>query len=74
MLQKRVPKSNLLMVLKVMLVSRVAPGRLPDPKALQNEAPDMDFLLFEDLAFTFFGNTLEIFRVFHEYKIDSTQC
>ena len=48
------------------MVSRVAPGRVPYPKASQNGAPDMDFLLFEDLAFTFFGNTLEIFRVFHD--------
>ena len=48
------------------MVSRVALGRLPDPKTFQNAAPDMDFLLFEDLAFTFFGDTLEIFRVFPE--------
>jgi hypothetical protein len=48
------------------MVYRVGPGRLPDPKASQNGVPDMDFLLFEDLAFTFFGDTLEIFRVFHE--------
>jgi hypothetical protein len=44
----------------------VSLGRLPGPKAFQNAAPDMDFLLFEDLAFTFFGDTLEIFRVFPE--------
>ena len=43
------------------MVSRVAPGKLPDPKASQNEAPDIDFLLFEDLAFTFFGDTLKYF-------------
>ena len=35
------------------MVSRVAPGRLPDPKASQNEAPDLDSVLFADLAFTF---------------------
>ena len=56
------------------MVSRACPGRLPGPKALQNGAPDMDFQLFEDLTFTFFGDTLEIFRVFHEQRIDSTQC
>jgi hypothetical protein len=45
---------------------RGGPGRLPDPKAFQNGAPDMGFLLFGDLAFTFFGDTFEIFRVIHE--------
>jgi hypothetical protein len=56
------------------MVSRASPGRLPGPKAFQNGAPDMDFLLFEDLAFTFFGDTSEIFRVFHEQQIDGNRC
>ena len=56
------------------MVSNVAPGSLPGPKASKNAAPDMDFLLFEDLAFTFFGDTLEILRVFFEKQIDSIRC
>jgi hypothetical protein len=56
------------------MVSRASLGRLPGPKAHQNGGPDMDFLLFWDHAFTFFGDTLEIFRVLHEQQIDSTRC
>ena len=43
------------------MVSRASLGRLPGPKAGQNGGPHMDFLLFWDHAFTFFGDTLEYF-------------
>ena len=43
------------------MVARASMGRLPGPKPHQNEGPDMDFLLFWDHAFTFFGDTLEYF-------------
>ena len=63
MLQNKVPKNCFF---PIPAWSPGFPGRLPDPKAPENGTPDMDFLLFEDLAFTFFGDTLEICRVFHE--------
>ena len=43
------------------MVSGASPGRLPGPKASQNGDLDMDFLLFEDHAFAFFGESLQIF-------------
>ena len=51
------------------MVSRACSGRLPGPKVSQNGSLDMDFLLFEDLAFTFFGDTLEILRVSIKNKL-----
>jgi hypothetical protein len=43
------------------MVARASLGRLLGPKPRQNGGPDMDFLLFWDHAFTFFGDTLEYF-------------
>ena len=77
MLQKEGPKNcfvNAFWGPHASMVSRACPGRLPGPKTFQNGGLDMDFILFKDLAFTFFGDTLEIFRVFYEQRIDSTRC
>ena len=43
------------------MVARASLGRLPGSKACKNRGPDMDFLLFWDHAFAFFGDTLEYF-------------
>ena len=51
------------------MVSRASLGRLPGSKAHQNGGPDMDFLLFRDHAFTFFGSTLEYFLCSMNYKL-----
>ena len=51
------------------MVSRASLGRLPGSKTRQNGGPDMDFLLFWDHAFTFFGDTLEYFLCCMNYKL-----
>ena len=51
------------------MVSRASLGRLAGSKARQNGGPDMDFLLFRDHAFTFFGDTLEYFLCSMNYKL-----
>ena len=51
------------------MVSRASLGRLSGSKARQNGGPDMDFLLFRDHAFTFFGDTLEYFLCSMNYKL-----
>ena len=51
------------------MVARASLGRLPGSKALENGGSDMDFLLFRDHSFTFFGDTLEHFLCSMNYKL-----
>ena len=69
---KRVPKKCFFFGFSgfhLSMVARASLGRLPGSKARQNGGPDMDFLLFRDHAFTFFGDTLEYFLCSMNYKL-----